>query len=117
MDHIEDNDADSTAVRADAEIHVRDDSFLKSFRFGVRATDKGALTRQTGWNWGLLSKQFWESRRSSDHLSRQPDRWSERPETQFSYDNFFRGDVSVPRRGWFPTDSLVAMARRRPTTT
>ena len=62
MDHIEDNQAHETAVRADAEFTFSDQSsFFDSFRMGIRGTEKSALTRQSGWNWGLLSAQHWGS--------------------------------------------------------
>ena len=59
MDHFEKNDAHQWAYKADAEYRFADDSFLKSFRFGARATDQRAISRQTTWNWGLLSYQDW----------------------------------------------------------
>ncbi len=108
MDHIEDNDADSTAVRADAEMQFDDDSIMKSFRFGVRSTDKGALTRQSGWNWGLLSNQFWNPGDRPIIYLDNPTGGLNAQTTQFSYHNFFRGDIAVPTGGWFPADSLVS---------
>jgi TonB-dependent receptor len=108
MDHIEDNDADSTAVRADAEMLFDDDSVFKSFRFGVRATEKGALTRQSGWNWGLLSNQFWGSDGRPVVNLNNPVGGLNTQTTLFTYDNFFRGDIGVPTGGWFPSDGLVS---------
>lgn len=59
MDHIEDNEADEVAGRMDLEYTFDDNPWLKSLRFGARATDKEATTRQTGYNWSFLSQQFW----------------------------------------------------------
>ena len=59
MDHFEKNDADQWAYRADAEYEFDNNSFLKSFSFGGRATDRSATSRSTGWNWGILSRQHW----------------------------------------------------------
>jgi len=108
MDHIEDNDADSTAVRADAEMMFDDDSIMKSFRFGVRSTDKGALTRQSGWNWGLLSNQFWNPGDRPTIYLDNPAGGLDTQTALFNYDNFFRGSVGVPTGGWFPADALVS---------
>jgi TonB-dependent receptor len=107
MDHIEDNDADSTAVRADAEVQFDDNPLFKSFRFGVRSTNKGALTRQSGWNWGFLSRQFWGGDGRDDVFLNEPRGGLGDQSELFTYDNFFRGDIDVPAAGWFPTESLV----------
>ena len=112
MDHIEDNSADSKAVRADGEYTFEDDSWLKSFRFGVRGTDKTSTTRQTGYNWSLLSSQFWgggtpvylnQTGFDATHQSPTLPNQSE----LFTYDNFFRGNVQLPGVAWFPTEALV----------
>src|SRR5205823_3252194 len=55
MDHYQHNNAGEWAGRADAEYKWNDNAFLKSFRFGARYTDREAITRETGYNWGLLS--------------------------------------------------------------
>ena len=50
MDHNEKNDANQWAYRADAEYDFDGSPFLKSFKFGVRATDREAISRSTSWN-------------------------------------------------------------------
>ena len=115
MDHIEDNSADSKAVRADAEYTFEDDSWLKSFRFGVRGTDKSATTRQTGYNWSLLSRQFWSGQNDAapvylTQTGYDPAHQNAGLPNQselFTYDNFFRGNVQLPGVAWFPTEALV----------
>ncbi|MBB6094869.1 TonB-dependent receptor [Povalibacter uvarum] len=116
MDHLEDNEADEVAVRADVEYTFDDNPFLKSFRVGVRATDKDATTRQTGWNWGLLSQQFWGPNPANDPnivLITEPGFGSNTnpgllDATQLvNFNNFFRGDVNMPGVGWLPTKALV----------
>ncbi|MGL6161188.1 TonB-dependent receptor [Microbulbifer sp.] len=106
MDHLEENQADSLAGRIDAEYNFEDDSFLRSFRFGARATDKDTTTRQTGYNWALLSNQYWlnNSAENTAFLHESAVGQSE----LFTYDDFMRGDVGVPTVGWFPTESLVS---------
>jgi TonB-dependent receptor len=112
MDHLEDNSAESKALRADGEYSFDEGGWLKSFRFGVRGTDKTSTTRQTGWNWGLLSSQFWgggtpvylnQTGYDATHQNAGLPNQSE----LFTYDNFFRGDVQLPGVAWFPTESLV----------
>lgn len=113
MDHIEDNSADSKALRADGEYLFEEDSWLKSFRFGVRGTDKSSTTRQTGYNWGLLSNQFWNAgppvylNQTGFDATHQSPGLPQQSEL-FTYDDFFRGDVQLPGVAWFPTEGLVA---------
>lgn len=106
MDHLEENEADSLAGRLDAEYTFEDDSFLRSFRFGARATDKDTITRQTGYNWSLLSNQYWlnNSAENTAFLDESAVGQSE----LFTYDDFMRGDADVPTVGWFPTPGLVS---------
>ncbi len=112
MDHIERNTAGSWAQRADLEYDFDDDSFLKSFRFGVRATQKEAITRQTGYNWGLLSQQFWGSGGGApvylDETGSPANAGLPNQSEQYNFNNFFRGNVNMPGVGWFPTADLLA---------
>lgn len=116
MDHMEDNEADEIAVRADVEYTFDDNPFLKSFRAGVRGTNKDATTRQTGWNWGLLSQQFWGPNPPNDpnivFITEPGFGTNTNPglldSTQLvTFGNFFRGDVGLPGVGWLPTNALV----------
>jgi len=112
MDHLEDNDAQSRAFRLDSEVMFDDSSWLKSFRFGVRGTNKDAITRQTGWNWSLLSQQFWGPNNAGDPASRANIAFlpESAPGTSrlMDYNNFFRGNVNLPGVGWFPDPSVVS---------
>lgn len=111
MDHFENNEADQWAYRADAEYDFLDDGFLRSFRVGVRATDRSALSRQTGWNWGILSCQHWGCAGPPVYLDGQgspanpglPDQAA-----PYDFENFFRGGVEAPGTFWFPTEELVS---------
>jgi TonB-dependent receptor len=104
MDHLEDNDAHSWAERLDGDFKFESNSWLDSFRFGVRATDKQAITRETGWNWALLSHAYWGGQTAS-YLSQTAPSMSQY--VQFS--NFMRGSVPVPGGGWFPSTQLVTL--------
>jgi TonB-dependent receptor len=108
MDHIEDNEANEVAVRADAEYTFDDSPWLRSFRFGVRGTDKDSTTRQSGWNWGYLSQQFWCQGCGDPAYLNEGSSSLVSSSQLMNYDDFFRGDVRLPGIGWFPTPSLVS---------
>lgn len=112
MDHYEDNDADQLAYRADAEYDFGDSSFLKSFKFGARATNRDAISRSTSWNWGLLSRQHWGAGfMPAVYLDQQGNPANPGLPNQsspFQFDNFFRGDVAQPGGFWFPSADLVS---------
>lgn len=123
MDHFEKNDADQWAYRADGEYEFDDNSFLKSFRFGGRATDRNAISRSTGWNWGILSRQHWscpdeftdcaptvdlDEPGGEGFAPAGPNPFLPNQSFLFGFDNFFRGDVAQPGGFWFPTEDLVS---------
>lgn len=111
MDHLEDNSAGQWAQRLDVEYKFDDDSFLKSFRAGIRATDREAVTRQTGYNWGLLSMQYWMGGGNPVYLNQTGSPANSglpQQSEQFNYDDFFRGSIAVPGVGWFPTAELLS---------
>ncbi len=110
MDHIEDNEAGSWAQRADVEYNFLDSGFLKTVRAGVRFTQKQSVTRQTGWNWGLLSQQQWGGGPNAVFLDQQGSPANPGLPDQaelFDYNGFFRGKIDVPTVGWFGTPDLV----------
>lgn len=105
MDHIEDNEASSLAARADAEYIFENSSALRSLAFGVRASDKDAVTKQSGWNWSLLSNQYWlnNTPENTAFLDSSAVGQSE----LFTFEDFMRGDIAPPTVGWFATPELV----------
>jgi TonB-dependent receptor len=113
MDHIEDNDADEWATRADVEYTFTDSDFLKSLRVGGRYTDRNATTRQSTYNWSILSAQYWQPGNAvylnqtgypgGPQNTALPDQT-----TLVNFNNFFRGNVASPGAGfWLPSASLV----------
>lgn len=117
MDHIEDNEAESLAWRGDVTYEFDNSSWLRSFAVGYRGTDKFYITRQSNWNWSILSAQYW-GMTNSDGVNtylmpvyvndgaldpRLPGHaeW-------YAFDNFFRGDVSAPGGVWLPSAALVS---------
>jgi TonB-dependent receptor len=112
MDHNEKNDANQWAYRADAEYDFDGSPFLKSFKFGVRATDREAISRSTSWNWSLLSRQHWGAGfMPAVYLDEQGNPANSGLPNQsslFGFNNFFRGNVDQPGGFWFPTADLVS---------
>jgi TonB-dependent receptor len=102
MDHLEDNDAHSWAERLDGDFKFENNAWLDSFRFGVRATNKQAITRETGWNWALLSHAFWGGGTAA-YLDQTPATMSQ----YLPFSSFMRGSVAAPGSGWFPSKQLV----------
>ena len=112
MDHFEDNDADQWAYRADVEYEFGENPFLRSFRVGARATDRSAISRQTGWNWSILSCQHWGCAGPGPVLitdqGNPPNPGLPSQAELYVFDNFFRGGVAAPGGFWFPTADLVS---------
>lgn len=83
------------AQRGDIEYTFEDNSFLKSFRAGVRATQKDAITRQTGWNWGILSQAQWGAAAPMPSISTS----SAHPQIRrLDQAEYFEGDNFFPRQ-------------------
>ncbi|WP_239026331.1 TonB-dependent receptor [Novosphingobium decolorationis] len=112
MDHLEDNEADQWAIRGDVEYKF-DEGFLKSLKVGGRWSDRTAITRQTTYNWGLLSGQYWlpgnEVRLDETGYPGGPQIADLPNQSTFvDFNNFFRGEASNPTSGlWLPAPSLV----------
>ena len=102
MDHIEDNDAHQWADRLDGTVKFEDSNWLKDFRFGARFQDRRATTRQSGWNWGLLSHQYWGGGNPVS-ITQTPGYTSELQ----PYNDFMRGSVPFPGVGYFPSYQVV----------
>ncbi|GGC10294.1 TonB-dependent receptor [Novosphingobium endophyticum] len=114
MDHLEDNEADQWSWRGDAEYNFDDDGgFLKSIKVGARWTDRSAITRQTPYNWGILSAQYWlpgsEVYLDETGYPGGPQVSDLPQQSRFvTYPNFFRGETGNPSSGlWFPAPGLV----------
>ena len=63
MDQLQNNYAHDYAYRADGTHTFGGNGvmgWLKAIDFGVRGEYKQAVTRQTGWNWNVLSMQSWD---------------------------------------------------------
>ncbi len=101
MDHVEKNDGKEIAARLDATYDF-DSGWLKNIKVGIRATDKNYVTRQSGWNWGLLSHAYWGGGTAVYASETGADSY-----TIGSFSNFMNGAVSTPTSVVFPSASTV----------
>lgn len=58
MDHVEESEGDSDAVRIDLEYSFPDSTFLRSIRAGGRYAERNTVARFSAYNWGVLSEQW-----------------------------------------------------------
>jgi iron complex outermembrane receptor protein len=103
MDHIADNEGTEFATAFDTE-YTFDDGVLSSVEFGVRYSEREQTTRQSTYNWGLLSEAW----------SGEGNQWyDEAPEglyEEVSFDNFVRGGQLSMEGGnafLFPSRDMV----------
>ncbi|UDF03088.1 TonB-dependent receptor [Asticcacaulis sp. AND118] len=116
MDHVEKNEAKQYSARIDGQYEFDDGSWLKSFKFGARATDRDYLTRQSTWNWGYLSHQYWGSGGGTGavFLDQTGGFGSVPANTNLpnmselvTFEGFMHGQAPVPGNIWFPSADLV----------
>ncbi len=112
MDYHQANKGDEYAERIDAEYTFGDD-WLKSVRVGFRHTDRDATDRETNYNWGYVS-QNWTGATDGNFLggaSGGPlalvSNAIPNGSSLVSYNNFFRGDVTLPGKFILPNFSIV----------
>ena len=58
MDHYEDSEGDSHALRFDIDYAFPDSNWIESVRFGVRGAVRDQTTRFSTYNWGAISEQW-----------------------------------------------------------
>ena len=100
MDHQEIDKARQNTVKFDAGYDF-DNDFLRSFKFGFRATDRQSTVRDGGYNWALISAP-WAFTGQTATVSSFP---ANQEIVDFS--NFFGGDVANPPSLWMPTMDLA----------
>ncbi len=100
MDHQEIDKARQTTAKFDGEYDF-DNDFLKSFKFGFRATDRTSIQRDGGYNWALITAPW--------AFTGQTATAGQYPENQevVSFGNFFHGDVANPPSLWMPSMALA----------
>jgi len=102
MDHVQDNSGTEFASRVDGE-YTFDDGVIKSIEFGARYSKRKQLTKQSTYNWGVLS-EAWAG----------GNKWfsdTDVPSEAVDFSNFVRGGVLNVEGGnnfLFPAISLVS---------
>ncbi|MEZ0472828.1 TonB-dependent receptor [Luteimonas salinilitoris] len=99
QDHRDDNEADQLAWRADLR-HSFDSGFFRAVKFGVRLTDRGATSRDTGYDWrGVFQTWMRGWALPSDGPMPPLDLNGEVNSSLVNlntFDNFYRGDANTP---------------------
>jgi TonB-dependent receptor len=104
MDHFEDSDGNSDALRVDGSLTFPGDGFFKSAKFGGRYADRDQTARFSVYNWGVLSEQ-WGNRGPvwlDDNVDNVQGGTGGAPlqgYEEFCFDGFFRGAVQNPLNG------------------
>ncbi len=113
MDHLEDNFAHDWTYRGDATYTFSDeDGWLKAVDFGFRGASKQAVTRQTGYNWSMISAlhdQTWMSPVALDATGFPGGTQNANLPKQselYNFEGFFGG--SAPGTAWYPSVGLLS---------
>jgi TonB-dependent receptor len=104
MDHFEDSDGNSDALRIDGELSFPDESFVKSIRAGGRYADRDQTARFSQYNWGVLSEQWGNGGPVwlDDNVDATTGGNGGAPlqgYEEFCFNGFFRGAVANPLNG------------------
>jgi len=100
MDHSEIDKARQNTLKFDAGYDFDSDVF-RSVKFGVRATDRYSIQRDSGYNWNAIAAPWAFTGQTATAGSF--------PENQeiVNFSNFFGGDVAAPPSLWMPTMNLA----------
>lgn len=102
MDHYQENNGQLMAANLDAEYSVGG-SFWRSVKFGVRGSSRTENDRSTDWNYTGLSPWYSVPSGSTGYTLADDTSDSE----LVTFDNFFRGDATLPGAAYFPALSAV----------
>jgi TonB-dependent receptor len=107
MDDTQDNVGDERAARLDVNYQI-DSGWLQSLRGGVRATDRNATNKDTGYNWMPIT-EWWMGNSAGGWPGQVAplDRYLTDHSRQFDFDNFYRGEANLPGGLWVASDALV----------
>ncbi|WP_429001888.1 TonB-dependent receptor [Xanthomonas sp.] len=106
MDHLAKNRGRELATRFDLEYTYDDSPWLRSFRAGIRATDRTQTNKNSGYNWGVISDNWAMIPGNSTGLADLAS-YMTASSSLYSYSNLFRGKVSVPNSLYFPSNGAV----------
>ncbi|CAD0337461.1 TonB-dependent receptor [Xanthomonas hortorum] len=106
MDHLGKNRGRQLSTRVDLEYTFDDSSWLRFARFGMRATDRNQINKNSGYNWGVISDNWAAIPGTSNGLANMSEFMTDQS-SLFTFSNFFRGGVNVPTTLVVPNSSLV----------
>jgi TonB-dependent receptor len=107
MDMTQDNVGDERAARLDVDYQV-DSGWIRSLRAGLRATDRNATNKDTGYNWQPIT-EWWMGNSAGGWPGQVAplDRYLTDHSNVFAFDNFYRGETNLPGGLWVASDDLV----------
>ncbi|UKE64325.1 TonB-dependent receptor [Xanthomonas translucens pv. phlei] len=108
MDHLAKNRGRELATRFDLEYTYDDNAWLRTFRAGIRATDRTQTNKNSGYNWGVISDN-WAMLPGTANGTGLADLASYMTASSqlSSFSNLFRGKISVPNSLYFPSNAAV----------
>ena len=107
MDMAQDNVGDERSARVDMNYQI-DSGWLQSLRAGVRAADRNATNKDTGYNWQPIT-EWWMGNSAGGWPGQVApmDRYLTDHSRFFTFDNFYRGETQLPGGLWVASDDLV----------
>jgi TonB-dependent receptor len=105
MDHHDDNDADELAGRLDIVYDV-DGDWIRSFRAGVRHTERDLINRESNWNWGYIA-EWWGGNPLPYFDGTNAGGAGAQNNHLYQFPNFMRGEAGLPSQLWVPNMSVV----------
>jgi TonB-dependent receptor len=107
MDDTQQNRGEERAGRFDVNYAI-DSGWLRSLRAGIRATDREANNKDTGYNWQPLT-EWWMGNSAGGWPGQLAplDQYLPGNTRFFTFNNFYRGDANLPGGIWVAGDDLV----------
>lgn len=107
MDDTQENRGEEKAMRFDVNYRI-DSGWFQSLRAGVRATDREAVNKDTGYNWQPIT-EWWMGNSAGGWPGQVAplDRYITGDSRFFTFNNFYRGDAVMPGGIWVASDALV----------
>ena len=106
MPHNDLNRGKQFAANLDAEYKFETEGFFKSAKVGARLADRRERDLGNGYNWSALGRGWNGSPQLTFADAREGDVSSD------AFDNFFRGEVSIPGELLFPSEEMVGAMDR-----
>ncbi|MBB5738112.1 TonB-dependent receptor [Xanthomonas arboricola] len=106
MDHLGKNRGRQLSTRVDLEYTFDESNWLRFARFGMRATDRNQINKNSGYNWGVISDNWAAIPGTSNGLATMSEFMTDQS-SLFTFSDFFRGGVNVPTTLVVPNSSLV----------